>query len=143
MFFCMKNRNQIMQQNPNAALPEISKLLGRSWSALEDAGKAPYEAQAEADRLRYESEMETFVPEFGEFRGGSIKLTESGKNSAERVAQRLVDSVVTGLVKEMTDALNTQGTFTHAGLGTMRVSKRDVSADDRIHAGLTFLNTAG
>ena len=54
-------------------------------------------------------------------------LQEKGVNSTDRLSQQIVDSVITGFFTEMTQSLNSQGKFSYSGLGTMSVSKKDVS----------------
>lgn len=39
---------------------QIGRLLGERWKALTAEDKQPYEAKAEADKKRYESEKELY-----------------------------------------------------------------------------------
>ena len=42
-------------------IADVSKQLGAKWKGLSDAAKAPYEAKAQADRERYQEEMEQYT----------------------------------------------------------------------------------
>jgi hypothetical protein len=46
-------------------LPRVSKELGRRWKEISDEDKAPYEAQATAERERYRTEKAAYDAEHG------------------------------------------------------------------------------
>ncbi|MFE4257646.1 hypothetical protein [Streptomyces sp. NPDC056883] len=62
MFFTKVARAEIVKANPNASIGEIGKEMGAAWNRLNDAGKAPYVKQAEADKARYTKEMAAYTP---------------------------------------------------------------------------------
>lgn len=51
-FFCDQQRPQIRSAHPEWRVSEIAKELGRLWDECTD--KAPFERQAQSDKLRYE-----------------------------------------------------------------------------------------
>ncbi|CAK9037004.1 High mobility group-T protein (HMG-T) (HMG-T1) (HMG-1) [Durusdinium trenchii] len=63
MFFSKDRRPKLMEENPGIIFTEVGKKLGQEWKELDDAAKAPYEAQAEADKERYAQEMASYVPD--------------------------------------------------------------------------------
>ena len=58
--FTNSYRNMIKEQNPNAGLGEISKMLGGIWQELESNDKLPFEKKAEEDKVRYKRELEEY-----------------------------------------------------------------------------------
>jgi HMG (high mobility group) box len=56
MYFCQDRRESIKAVNPNMSAKEITSELGRVWKELSDEAKTPYEAQASADKVRFQSE---------------------------------------------------------------------------------------
>eukprot|EP00614_Pseudopedinella_elastica_P010327 CAMPEP_0172600760 /NCGR_PEP_ID=MMETSP1068-20121228/20916_1 /TAXON_ID=35684 /ORGANISM="Pseudopedinella elastica, Strain CCMP716" /LENGTH=630 /DNA_ID=CAMNT_0013401521 /DNA_START=179 /DNA_END=2071 /DNA_ORIENTATION=- len=61
-FFAAAERDAYKAANPEATIGDIGKALGAKWKALSDEEKAPYTAKAEADKVRYSEEMESYVP---------------------------------------------------------------------------------
>ena len=59
LFFCDDKRSQLKEKNPELSMPEMSKQLGIMWKEASDAEKAPFEAMAKKDKIRYEKEKET------------------------------------------------------------------------------------
>ena len=56
-YFCDMRRPQLLVECPDAKPAEISKMLGEGWKHLDTAElRAPYEAQAAADRARFAAE---------------------------------------------------------------------------------------
>ena len=60
MFFANENRDIVRSENPDVTFGQIGRLLGERWKALTAEDKQPYEAKAEADKNRYESEKELY-----------------------------------------------------------------------------------
>ncbi|KAL3234946.1 hypothetical protein RNJ44_02734 [Nakaseomyces bracarensis] len=60
MFFANENRDIVRSENPDVTFGQIGRLLGERWKALTAEDKQPYEAKAEADKKRYESEKELY-----------------------------------------------------------------------------------
>jgi len=57
-FFCDEFRPHIRKDNPDWKVGDVAKELGRRWENCTD--KTKYEAQAAADRQRYENEITQF-----------------------------------------------------------------------------------
>ncbi|CCH45979.1 hypothetical protein BN7_5566 [Wickerhamomyces ciferrii] len=60
MFFANDNRDIVRSENPGISFGGVGKLLGERWKALDDEGKKPYNAKAEADKKRYEEEKANY-----------------------------------------------------------------------------------
>lgn len=60
MFFANENRDIVRAENPGITFGQVGRILGEKWKALSDEEKQPYEAKAEADKKRYESEKELY-----------------------------------------------------------------------------------
>ena len=58
--FTNSYRDMIKEQNPNASLGEISKMLGGIWQELESNDKLPFEKKFEEDKNRYKKEIEIY-----------------------------------------------------------------------------------
>ncbi|KAJ2815206.1 Non-histone chromosomal protein 6, partial [Coemansia furcata] len=56
MFFSKAMRKTVQEENPDVSFGQIGKLLGDKWKNLTDAAKAPYNAEAEKDKVRYADE---------------------------------------------------------------------------------------
>ncbi|KAL5112764.1 High mobility group protein DSP1 [Taenia crassiceps] len=57
-FFCDHYRSEVRNSHPEWRVSEVAKELGRLWDECSD--KAPYELQAQKDKLRYEEEMRRY-----------------------------------------------------------------------------------
>lgn len=64
LFYCDDHRQKILdtmrKKKKKVNIADVSKELGAKWGGLSDAAKAPYEAKAQADRERYQEEMEQY-----------------------------------------------------------------------------------
>lgn len=60
MFFANENRDIVRAENPGVTFGQVGRILGEKWKALNDEEKVPYEAKAESDKKRYESEKELY-----------------------------------------------------------------------------------
>ena len=60
MFFSNDSRAKLKEENPEASVTEISKILGALWSKMEEQQKEKYQKLAMEDRERYEEEMKAF-----------------------------------------------------------------------------------
>ncbi|KAL9100994.1 MAG: hypothetical protein Q9163_003699 [Psora crenata] len=56
MFFANENRDSVREEHPGISFGQVGKVLGSRWKALTLKQREPYEAQATADKVRYESE---------------------------------------------------------------------------------------
>lgn len=61
MFFGKVMRPQLAEESKGATFAELGKKLGELWGALPAAEKAPYEQKAKADKIRFKTEMESYV----------------------------------------------------------------------------------
>lgn len=59
-FFSGEGRGKVKAANPDFSIGDVAKELGRRWSELDDVSKQRYEAMAEKDRERYESEKAAY-----------------------------------------------------------------------------------
>ena len=61
MLFSNEHRNKIKADNLEASFGEIGRKVGEAWKALSDKQKQTYVKKAEADKKRYESELQTYT----------------------------------------------------------------------------------
>jgi hypothetical protein len=50
-FFCGKARPALKKQQPELGFADLARELGRQWGEMDDSQKAPYTAQADADKV--------------------------------------------------------------------------------------------
>jgi structure-specific recognition protein 1 len=55
MFFSKERRAQVVADNPGIAFGDVGKKLGEAWKALPVEERAPFEAQAAADKERFKA----------------------------------------------------------------------------------------
>lgn len=60
IFFCNAARPGIKALHPGGSLGEVGKELGERWRHMGEADRAPWNARAALDKLRYHDEMEAF-----------------------------------------------------------------------------------
>ena len=60
MFFCQENRNQVKESHPNIDGKDLVKILSGMWNKMTTKERAPYQAKADKDKVRYQKEMETY-----------------------------------------------------------------------------------
>ena len=86
-FFSNSKRAEVTAElkaaNPDMkGVAEVGKKLGELWKAMSDADKEPFNAQAAADKERYEKEMEhykaTQAADGGEGEEGTEQATQAG-----------------------------------------------------------------
>lgn len=58
MYFSMEKRPKLREENANATVGDLAKMLGAAWRIMTDEQKAPYEEMTRKDRERYEEEMQ-------------------------------------------------------------------------------------
>lgn len=85
MFYAQEMRQNVVQENPNAKLVDVSKILGEMWNKLDKTksgknGGKKYEELAAEDRERYNQEKKIY----------DAKLEERKKNEAMEEEARLV-----------------------------------------------------
>merc|ERR1711862_1091333 len=59
------NRSRIKEENPGTAFGQIAKLLSEEYKQLTPEEKKKWEKEAAKDKLRYDREMEYYVPPDG------------------------------------------------------------------------------
>lgn len=59
-FFQMVRRNQVKQEKPSFSNTEVVVQLGKDWNNLTDIQKLVFEKLSEADRKRYEKEINIY-----------------------------------------------------------------------------------
>ena len=62
-FFSADKRAEVKEELGTTAVTEIAKRLGCIWRTMDETARVPYQGQANEDKLRYEREMSTFVPD--------------------------------------------------------------------------------
>ena len=83
MVFSGEMRNKVKEENPDMKLVEIASELGRRWKALTDEEKKPYQDKADADKERFNEEMEGYVvPK--EFRKRKKRKRSKSKSSSTK-----------------------------------------------------------
>eukprot|EP00494_Astrolonche_serrata_P023010 UN23267 len=60
MYFCDKHRDDVMNDNPNAIMVEVSAMLGKMWSETNENSRAPFVSSMQKSKARYEKEMEAY-----------------------------------------------------------------------------------
>jgi hypothetical protein len=60
MFFCDEERPKVRKSQPELAMTEIAKVLGKKWGEIDSEKKEKYTKQADDDRERYAKEMEDY-----------------------------------------------------------------------------------
>ena len=60
LFFCDDARKQVKEEQPDLAPNDVSRKMGDMWRKMTDEDKEPYKRQAEADKTRYATEMESY-----------------------------------------------------------------------------------
>ena len=59
-FFTASVRDEVTRANPDKKVTELATVFGDMWKKLSDEEKAPFVAEADADKARYSAEMEEF-----------------------------------------------------------------------------------
>eukprot|EP00494_Astrolonche_serrata_P026872 UN27135 len=69
MYFCDKHRDDVMNNNPDAIMVEVSAMLGKMWSETSEESRAPFVSSMQKSKSRYEKEMEVYrqTSEYVEF----------------------------------------------------------------------------
>lgn len=60
MYFSTEMRPIVKEESPSASFQDIGKILGQRWNSLSAEEKLPFEQKAQADKARYEQEMEGY-----------------------------------------------------------------------------------
>ena len=86
MFFCNDKRAGLNLKN----VGECAKKLGEMWKALSESDRKQYQAQYDADKVRYAKAMESYVPPPAEKPVSQENSEES--NVAPKKAKRVKDA---------------------------------------------------
>lgn len=62
MHFCNARRAEVRKANPTLSLPEVTKVLGKQWKALDESSKAPFVRDANAGKARHKAEKQETAP---------------------------------------------------------------------------------
>ena len=62
-FFSADKRAEVKEELGTTAVTEIAKRLGTIWRTMDEAARKQYQQQASDDKMRYERQMSTFVPD--------------------------------------------------------------------------------
>ena len=80
------NRAQFKEKNPDIASKAIMGALSKVWKSLNDEGKAQFIKMAEDDKIRYNKEMETYVPN-GSAKAKKVKTHKCSKQCKARMGR--------------------------------------------------------
>ena len=58
--FSVDIRPQVKQENPDAAFGDIARIISAQYKALDEKERAKWDAKAQADKERYQREMEAY-----------------------------------------------------------------------------------
>eukprot|EP00494_Astrolonche_serrata_P026807 UN27070 len=69
MYFCDKHRDDVMNNNPDSIMVEVSAILGKMWSETSEKTRSPFVSKMEKSKAKYEKEMEAYrqTSEYVEF----------------------------------------------------------------------------
>jgi len=59
MFYCLSRRESLKIEQPNLGPIDVSRTLSEEWINLSDEVKDSFAKMAEADKVRYETEMKS------------------------------------------------------------------------------------
>ena len=60
IIFCNANRSKVQKANPELGAKDITRKLAEMWKALNDKKREPFDKEAAADKVRYETEMAAY-----------------------------------------------------------------------------------
>jgi hypothetical protein len=89
MYFVQQRREEVRKNNPNLDNKHVISRLGQLWRALDEAGRAPYNALAKKDRERYlreKVEWEKKNPNFTLGKSGGRPAKNVGKSGGPKRA---------------------------------------------------------
>lgn len=62
IFFCMENRPKLKEENPELKTTQLTSELGAMWKKISDKEKQRFQAMAEEDKVRFETESKSYEP---------------------------------------------------------------------------------
>jgi hypothetical protein len=60
IFFTKKRRAELKIEHPDWEFVDLSRAISAEWKQMDDAAKAPWQAQANEDKTRYEQQMASY-----------------------------------------------------------------------------------
>ena len=57
MLYCDAKREKVRQENPNASITDISKILGEKWRAISDERRTKYQNNAKQLKAEYDAKI--------------------------------------------------------------------------------------
>jgi hypothetical protein len=66
IFFCMKIRASMVEDNPSAKSKELTSMMGAAWKNTGEEERAPFVKMWQDDKVRHSAEMKEYQPPAGE-----------------------------------------------------------------------------
>ena len=97
IYFCSENRAEVKEENEGVIGSVITKLLGEMWSELKDDEDREdelrkYKDMAVEDKKRYESEMESYVPNEDDEKPSYVPNEDDEKPKAKKSKKEPMDT---------------------------------------------------
>lgn len=75
-------RAKVKEENPDVAFGDIARILSKQFKALPEKELKKWQAKAEKDKIRYQEEMKSYVPnpEYEDAGGGGRKSKKNKKD---------------------------------------------------------------
>lgn len=89
-WFAQDERPKVRAANPNFAVGDIAKELGRRWADADPTFKSKYEGKAEKDRERYIREKTEFQQKLKDEKNGIIK-PEKPEGDSEEEEEEMIE----------------------------------------------------
>lgn len=81
MLFSNQIRADVMKENPNLEMGQVSKILGSRWKSSSDTVKEEFKQLAEQDKERYTKEMDVYTKKLHEQSGGLSGVGSSNSSA--------------------------------------------------------------
>lgn len=86
VFFCSQERPNVLASNPKLEFTEVGRILGQRWKDADAATKKKYQEMAEADKLRFQSEVQNFKASGGNEQDLKKKRKSNKNDTADQEA---------------------------------------------------------
>ncbi|KAJ1811377.1 high mobility group box 3, partial [Coemansia sp. RSA 2599] len=80
LLFCSKVRDEYNKTNPGINSKEMASILGHAWRALDDSSRKKYEAEAQALKKKFDSDMTKFKN--GTYKAGAANDASSSEEDS-------------------------------------------------------------
>ena len=92
-FMCFSNsvRPDIMKKHPTKKITEIAAIIGEAWNKLSDKQKVPFEKKNEADKVRYQEEMDQLMTRGYFINQDGVKSTDIAVKKKRKAAAPVED----------------------------------------------------